>query len=203
MASASDVPEDLTSVSWEDKVWLQHFPLHRGSVLDYFAHSQFYDRTCNNEQVKMQHRERNLQHGELEQMLEKMTGVEYRLDVVDEVPQSASSTAHSLYVIRKQLRSGPPRRVADGEDQAAPVQTLYYVLDGVVYEVPSLHALLSSRVRKLGWLLDDAFAACWAAARGAPEQPDGEEAPSAQERKKRANAGDTLEPNGEKRAKGS
>ena len=55
-----------------------------------------------------------------------------------------------------------------------------------VYEVPSLRALLSSRVQKLGWLLEGAFDECWAAARGVKpgeaaeaEAPAEEEAPAA------------------------
>ena len=78
------------------------------------------------------------------------------------VPPSQAGTAHSLYVIGKQLRLGPP-------PLKPTVQCLYYVLDGIVYEAPSLHALLRTRVEKLGWLLSEAFDACWAAARG--EEP--------------------------------
>ena len=33
----------------------------------------------------------------------------------------------------------------------------YYVLDGVVYEAPSLQAALSARVQRLGWHLSKAF----------------------------------------------
>ena len=172
-----------TDVCWEDKVWLQHFPLSRQTVLDYFSNSpvspataplrapcgsvnpapprQFYDRTCNNEQVKMQ---RNLPPEQIAHILERMVGVEYDLKHADEVPPSEAGTAHSLYVIRKLQRSGPPPLEPS-------VQHLYYVLDGVVYEVPDLQALLSSRLQKLGWHLDGAFEACWAAARG-EQSPD-------------------------------
>ena len=117
---------------------------------------QFYDRTCNNEPVKMQ---RNLPPEQIAHTLERMVGVEYDLKHADEVPPSEAGTAHSLYVIRKLQRAGPPPLEPS-------VQHLYYVLDGVVYEVPDLQALLSSRLQKLGWHLDGAFEACWAAARG-------------------------------------
>ena len=150
-----------TDVCWEDKVWQQHFPLNSHTVLDYFANSQFYDRTCINEQVKMQ---RNLPPEQIARTLERMVGVEYDLQHADEVPPSEGDSAHSLYVIRKLQRSGPT-------PQELSVQHLYYVLDGVVYEVPDLQALLSSRLQKLGWHLDGAFEACWAAARG-EQSPD-------------------------------
>lgn len=45
-------PQGLTGISWEDKAWLLHFPFNRDTVLDYFSNSPFYDRTCNNEQVR-------------------------------------------------------------------------------------------------------------------------------------------------------
>ena len=169
-------------VCWEDKVWMQHFPLNRETVLDYFSGSpvsqplrccvtrasanpapprQFYDRTCNNEQVKMQ---RNLPPEQIAKTLERMVGIEYGLDHAEEVPSSEAGTAHSLYIIRRVQRSGPPPLQPS-------VQHLYYVLDGVVYEVPDLHALLSSRLQKLGWHLDGAFDACWAAA-GSEQAPE-------------------------------
>ena len=33
------MPAAGTDVCWEDKVWLQHFPLSRHTVLDYFSNS--------------------------------------------------------------------------------------------------------------------------------------------------------------------
>jgi len=39
------------------------------------------------------------------------------------------------------------------------VVRLYHVLDGVVYEVPSLQAVLRARLVRLSWLLGSAFRA--------------------------------------------
>ena len=53
-ALAKSDDEDLSGVCWRDDQWLQFFPLTRLSALDYFALSPFYDRSCNNEQAKLQ-----------------------------------------------------------------------------------------------------------------------------------------------------
>ena len=37
--AASRMVAPGTDVCWEDKVWMQHFPLNRETVLDYFSHS--------------------------------------------------------------------------------------------------------------------------------------------------------------------
>ena len=42
------------SITWHDSAWIPH--LTPNNVMDYFAErsNPFYDRQCNNEQVKMQ-----------------------------------------------------------------------------------------------------------------------------------------------------
>lgn len=47
-------PDNLLGISWVDSAWIPI--LNNGSVLDYFSErsNPFYDRTCNNEVVKMQ-----------------------------------------------------------------------------------------------------------------------------------------------------
>ena len=46
--------EELAFVCFRDVAWLQACPLTADNVLEYFSLSQFYDRTCNNEVLKMQ-----------------------------------------------------------------------------------------------------------------------------------------------------
>ena len=73
-----------------------------------------------------------------------------------------------------------PATCAAQPPQQPSVERLYYVLDGVVYQVPNLHALFSSRLQKLGWHLDGAFEACWAAARGEEQPTELDAAPTSQ-----------------------
>lgn len=47
-------PEDPETVSFIDPVWLQQWGLGPENALDYFALSPFYDKSCNNEQCRMQ-----------------------------------------------------------------------------------------------------------------------------------------------------
>lgn len=46
--------EHLLSISWHDSAWIPHLGHH--NVMDYFSErsNPFYDRTCNNEVLKMQ-----------------------------------------------------------------------------------------------------------------------------------------------------
>jgi hypothetical protein len=186
----------LTHLSWEDRAWLHHFPLNRDTVLDYFSNSQaspygvpakflhaevllqptpctltqFYDRTCLNEQIKMQ---QGLSREEADEMIKQMTGIQYAAlpqDIHQRVTQHKSpctrrytlehaheqaatptSSARTLYVIQKARRTASSSRVE--------AIRLYHVLDGVAYEIPSLQAVLSARLARLSWLLGSAFSA--------------------------------------------
>lgn len=53
--------QDLTSVSFKDTNFLQMCGLFDYNVLEYFSLSQFYDKSCLNEQIKMQARFNELQ----------------------------------------------------------------------------------------------------------------------------------------------
>ncbi|XP_006865677.1 PREDICTED: mediator of RNA polymerase II transcription subunit 6-like [Chrysochloris asiatica] len=85
--AAVDIRDNLLGISWVDSAWIPI--LNSGSVLDYFSErsNPFYDRTCNNEVVKMQRL--TLEH------LNQMVGVEYILLHAQEP---------ILFIIRKQQR---------------------------------------------------------------------------------------------------
>eukprot|EP00026_Physarum_polycephalum_P011582 Phypoly_transcript_11817.p1 GENE.Phypoly_transcript_11817~~Phypoly_transcript_11817.p1 ORF type:complete len:283 (+),score=42.88 Phypoly_transcript_11817:74-922(+) len=119
---ASDAPpeDDLTHMSFKDPMWLQTFPLNVHSALDYFALSQFYDKKCNNEILKMQRLEMSL--------LRNLRGIEYELIHVREP---------ALFVIRKLFRESPDRTIP---------RAIYYILNGSIYQAPTLFNVLNSRL---------------------------------------------------------
>lgn len=112
--------ENPLGISWHDTAWIQ--ALEPCNVMDYFSErsNPFYDRTCNNEIVKMQRLSTD--------QLSQMTGLEYILLHAQEP---------ILYVVRKQHRHSPT--------QVTPLAD-YYVLAGVVYQAPDLGSVLNSRL---------------------------------------------------------
>ncbi|CAL8470759.1 g10301 [Coccomyxa elongata] len=158
--SEKSAADELAQTTWRDDAWLSFFPLNVFTALDYFALSPFYDRTCNNELAKSQ-------GGDLK-LATLPPGVEYEVQDAQEP---------HLFIIRKQHRSGPKT--------TAPLQ-YYYILDGNVYQAPSLHAALSSRISRclhnvrtafnlmqsdLDPLLKSAEAATAGARKAAPSKP--------------------------------
>ncbi|XP_060684326.1 mediator of RNA polymerase II transcription subunit 6 isoform X3 [Hemiscyllium ocellatum] len=115
-----DSRDNLLGISWVDSAWIPI--LNPGNVLDYFSErsNPFYDRTCNNEVVKMQRL--SLEH------LHNMTGLEYILLHAQEP---------ILYIIRKQHRYSPT--------QVTPLAD-YYIIAGVVYQAPDLGSVINSRM---------------------------------------------------------
>ncbi|MES1912386.1 MAG: hypothetical protein MHM6MM_004671 [Cercozoa sp. M6MM] len=90
-----DVPLETTiREQWRFKSWLDAFPLNQQTVLDYFRHSHFYLRSCNNEVLAMQGRVPS------PATLSQMKGLEYGL-----VPSSDPD----LFVIEKRWRISPDR----------------------------------------------------------------------------------------------
>ncbi len=82
--------DNMLTISWVDSAWVPI--LNANNVMDYFSEPRnpFYDRTCNNEMLKMQ-------RASLDQ-LPNMMGIEFCLLYVQEP---------ILYVVRKQQRHSP------------------------------------------------------------------------------------------------
>ncbi|XP_045460354.1 mediator of RNA polymerase II transcription subunit 6 [Harmonia axyridis] len=116
------ISDNLLSLSWHDSAWIPI--LNTSNVMDYFSDrsNPFFDRTCNNEIVKMQRLNPD--------QLQNMTGLEYVLLHVQEP---------ILYVIRKQHRHGPQ------PNQTTPLAD-YYIIAGIVYQAPDLASVLNSRL---------------------------------------------------------
>ncbi|GFT39688.1 mediator of RNA polymerase II transcription subunit 6 [Nephila pilipes] len=123
--------ENPLSISWHDSTWIPL--LNTNNVMDYFSErtNPFYDRTCNNESLKMQRL--GAEH------LGNMVGLEYCLLHVQEP---------ILYVIRKQHRHSP--------SQVTPLAD-YYILAGVVYQAPDLSSVIGSRMLTMVHHLQSAF----------------------------------------------
>lgn len=130
----SGIPDNPLSLSWHDSAWIPI--LNTTNVMDYFSErsNPFFDRTCNNEIVKMQRLN--------PEQLQNMTGLEYVLLHVQEP---------ILYVIRKQHRHTP--------SQVTPLAD-YYVIAGVVYQAPDLASVLNSRLLSAVHHIQSSFEEC-------------------------------------------
>ncbi|OIR58627.1 MAG: Mediator of RNA polymerase II transcription subunit 6 [Amphiamblys sp. WSBS2006] len=127
----------LLGVCFRDIDWLSSSPLTQDTALEYFSLSQFYDKTCNNEVLKMQS-EKKLSHGEITERLPKMLGVEYAVE----------TKTRSLFLVTKQERK---------QAEISPLE-IYYILDGTVYMSPSLCDLTLARVDSALHFLEKALA---------------------------------------------
>ncbi|XP_066258518.1 mediator of RNA polymerase II transcription subunit 6 [Euwallacea similis] len=131
IAAPSGIADNTLGVSWHDSSWIPI--LNTSNVMDYFsqASNPFFDRTCNNEIVKMQRLNPD--------QLQNMTGLEYILLHVQEP---------ILYVIRKQHRHSP--------QQVTPFAD-YYIIAGIVYQAPDLASVLNSRLLSAVHYLQGSF----------------------------------------------
>ncbi|KAA6428385.1 MAG: hypothetical protein FRX49_01261 [Trebouxia sp. A1-2] len=111
---------DRVGTVWRDDMWLSNYPLNHHTAVDYFACSPFWDPGCNNGRARLEQR-----------ALTDLQGIEYTLDSCQEP---------HLFVICKQDRQSA--------DAAVPVM-FYYILDGSVYQTPTIHGVLSARLKAL------------------------------------------------------
>jgi len=141
---AANSSDNQYSISFHDSAWIPI--LSSENVLDYFCQrtNQFYDRTCNNEVVKMQRLD--------PAQMQYMTGVEYAL---------IHAQDPILYVIRKQMRFSPTQLNHLG---------VYYILAGVVYQAPDIGSLINSRLLSVVQKLNTAFAEVQSYSRYSPAQ---------------------------------
>jgi len=118
--SEGEASHDLMGIAWSNKQWMGYFPLNGMTVMDYFSLSPFYERACNNEIVKMQRLEPSV--------LQTMVGIEYQVDLVQEPV---------LFSIHKIHRVSPTE---------TRLLAVYYIAQGVVYQSPTMHHVLTSRL---------------------------------------------------------
>nr|CAD7574420.1 unnamed protein product [Timema californicum] len=129
--SCSYGADNPLSVSWCDSAWIPM--LNPSNIMDYFSErsNPFFDRTCNNEIVKMQRLSPD--------QLINMTGLEYIL---------LHGQEPILYVIRKQHRYSPT--------QVTPLAD-YYIIAGTIYQAPDLLSVINSRLISTVHHLQSAF----------------------------------------------
>ena len=125
--------EPLDEIQWKSPEWIQHFGLFTGNVLDYFSESPFYDRTSNNQVLRMQFQFNQIPlnvHPQqyLQQRLVEMTGTEFVI---------AFTREPDFWVIRKQRRLNPKDVITEQD---------YYIIGANVYQAPRVHDILSSRL---------------------------------------------------------
>ncbi|CAD5226245.1 unnamed protein product [Bursaphelenchus okinawaensis] len=127
-------PEELNRQSYSNFLQIPQNAINRDNVLTYFCDPKnpFYDNQSDNEQLRMQ-RQSTMPNGiafiedMLPQLNRMVNGIQYV--VHDGQPP--------LFVIRKQRRTSV--------SQYQPL-AFYYVLNGVVYQAPSIYTIAQSRL---------------------------------------------------------
>lgn len=121
---------NLDEVQWRAPEWIQMNGLRTDNVLEYFAQSPFYDRSSNNQVLKMQSQFNVGLQGrqDLYKELQNMKGIEFVV---------ALERAPTLWVIRKQNRLGPHdvRQIAT-----------YFVVNENIFMAPSIFDVINSRL---------------------------------------------------------
>lgn len=107
----------MENTCFRDSIWLQQNLLTAETVLEYFSYSQFYDKNCNNEVLKMQTMYSTL--AGIDGFLKKMCGIQYEVHYAEEPV---------LFVIKKYERLSPEKIL---------VLDYYYVMHGTVYQAPT------------------------------------------------------------------
>lgn len=122
--------EPLDEVQWRSPEWIQMYGLRTDNVLEYFSQSPFYDRSSNNQVLKMQSQFNESLQGkqDLYGELKNMKGIEFVVAVAKE-PE--------MWVIRKQDRLSP---------QEARQLATYFVVGENIYMAPTIYDILSSRL---------------------------------------------------------
>lgn len=127
----------MENTCFRDSVWLQQNMLTAETVLEYFSFSQFYDRNCNNEVLKMQTMYSTLSG--IEGLLKKMCGIQYAVHYVEEPV---------LFVIKKYERISLEKTL---------VLDYYYVMHGTVYQAPTQSEVSRTRYTNILFSMFDSL----------------------------------------------
>ncbi|ADM10900.1 MED6 RNA polymerase II transcriptional regulation mediator [Encephalitozoon intestinalis ATCC 50506] len=125
--------EEKEDVSFVDQRFLSSRPLDDANVLEYFSGSPFYDKSCNNEILKMQTQFRGLDQ---KSKLSSMIGVFYEAE--------SSNNEKTLFVIRKAYNHGDTTETLG----------MYYIIHGHIYAAPTNYSIYRCRMSDSMWLLN-------------------------------------------------
>lgn len=125
--------EKEESISFVDQRFLSSRPLDTTNILEYFSGSPFYDKSCNNEILKMQTQFRGLDQ---KSKLSSMIGTFYEVE--------SSNNEKTLFVIRKAYNHGDTTETLG----------MYYVIHGHVYAAPTNYSIYRCRMGDSMWLLN-------------------------------------------------
>lgn len=125
----------LDELQWKSPEWIQLFGLRTENVLEYFGQSPFFDRTSNNQVLRMQNQFQVNNNLDLTKQLTKMKGVEF---VIHDVREP------DFWVIRKQHRYSAieVRPISD-----------YYIIGANIYMSPTINSIIESRLLSTTYLL--------------------------------------------------
>lgn len=140
--------QSLDEIQWKNPEWINQFGLFTGNVLDYFSESPFYDRTSNNQVIKMQFQFQPpppnittpLEFTKyFENKLMDMVGIEFVLAYIREP---------DFWIIRKQNRLS--------KDHVNILQD-YYIIGANIYQSPKIYHLISSRLLNSTYLIKNSI----------------------------------------------
>lgn len=117
-------------ISFVNKGFFELQPLNKDNVLEYFSTSPFYDKSCNNEVLKMQTQFRLL---DKDLNVSTMVGLFYEVMDTDEP-----------FVIKKAYNNG------DSIDALR----FYYIIHGYIYCAPTNYSIYRYRVSNAMWILN-------------------------------------------------
>lgn len=125
--------EALDEIQWKSPEWIQQFGLHTSNVLDYFSELPFYDRTSNNQVLRMQFQFQQIPpnvHPQkyLQDKLTEMVGTEFVI---------AFAREPDFWVVRRQHRLDPQTTITEND---------YYIIGANVYQSPLIYDVLLARL---------------------------------------------------------
>eukprot|EP01128_Nolandella_sp_AFSM9_P012818 TRINITY_DN9654_c0_g1_i1.p1 TRINITY_DN9654_c0_g1~~TRINITY_DN9654_c0_g1_i1.p1 ORF type:complete len:235 (-),score=58.74 TRINITY_DN9654_c0_g1_i1:57-761(-) len=130
-----DPEADLTSECFRDDRFLARSPVTPQNVFEYFSKSPFYSKDSNNQVLRMQ----GIPWETIPETLRVLIGKQYVLE---------KSVPPRLYTIKRIRRQNP---------EECQVTGMYYIIDGTIYESPTLLATLEAKLDSCVYHLQEAL----------------------------------------------